>query len=914
MGDIMKNVLTFILLALVYSQAFAGYTGPNPNFNSVGIDTTLRADELGSAPTTPAANSWKLYFKSSGPYVIDDVGTETGLFDFVPDSRTITTTAPLLIDGGASADLSANRTLSIPVATSSVDGYLDNADWTTFNGKQSALVNSAGLASAINDETGTGVAVFSASPALTGNPTAPTQAPNDNSTKIATTAYVDSAIIGGATFDAFTYDGVTFPYFKTGETELGLNTWFSSATHTVTSGVAQSSDGTYFIQYMTVPPYLLIQKLVSGVYRNLELPSTLPTGTVRSASFSPDGNFLAIAHSISPYLTVYERSGDTFTKISDPATLPTGNGFSVAWDETSTYLAIAHFTTPFVTVYERSGSTLTKLSDPATLPTGSGGGVSWGNNSGVSLLAVSHETSPFVTIYSRSGSTLTKLTNPAQLPTGGAGTQGAVSFSSDGAWLAVAHSVSPFVTVYSVTGGGSSITKISNPVQLPTSTCTSADWSANTNYLALTCNATDVSVVYYRSGSTLTKLTDPTYLFEASTSSSVDKTAMFSNRDQNYLIVASQYSPPQLYSYTSSALSNYNHSDDFTNLTTTTSAGGIVADIKQSINGGIVATANSLTPFMAVYSKTGSILDKLSDPATLPTGTGRGVGIHPSNKFIAVAHSVSPFVSIYSLYGRTLTKLTNPVTLPTGIAHVAEFSNSGEFLAVGHEVSPFISVYQKSGTAFTKLTNPVTLPTNTVTQVGWTHDDKYLIVGFNASPYVAVYEKSGTTLTKLSDPSTLPVSQSLSGNSQIITSPNDYKFVFQESVVNTNYGKTLIYSISGSTVSVEFDSIQNNILVGDDANPIKYWGVDNVLGICNRTVTNGPAQLMYFKYEGVSGFTPYKTTLLPADIGCDSDSYFSLEGRTVISDDAGASISIIENTNLPSGSPSVLHNYGYGMK
>ena len=40
-----------------------------------------------------------------------------------------------------------------------------------------------------------------ASPALTGNPTAPTQADNDNSTKIATTAYVQrevSDLLGGA--------------------------------------------------------------------------------------------------------------------------------------------------------------------------------------------------------------------------------------------------------------------------------------------------------------------------------------------------------------------------------------------------------------------------------------------------------------------------------------------------------------------------------------------------------------------------------------------------------------------------------------------------------------------------------------------------------------------------------------------
>lgn len=37
-----------------------------------------------------------------------------------------------------------------------------------------------------------------ASPALTGNPTAPTQTPGTNNTRIATTAYVDAAINGGA--------------------------------------------------------------------------------------------------------------------------------------------------------------------------------------------------------------------------------------------------------------------------------------------------------------------------------------------------------------------------------------------------------------------------------------------------------------------------------------------------------------------------------------------------------------------------------------------------------------------------------------------------------------------------------------------------------------------------------------------
>ena len=42
----------------------------------------------------------------------------------VPSSRTITTTTPLRIDGGASADLSANRTLSILAATGAAAGSM----------------------------------------------------------------------------------------------------------------------------------------------------------------------------------------------------------------------------------------------------------------------------------------------------------------------------------------------------------------------------------------------------------------------------------------------------------------------------------------------------------------------------------------------------------------------------------------------------------------------------------------------------------------------------------------------------------------------------------------------------------------------------------------------------------------------
>lgn len=53
---------------------------------------------------------------------------------YVPTTRTISTTSPLT--GGG--DLSANRTIAIPQANGSTNGYLSSSDWTTFNNKQAA--------------------------------------------------------------------------------------------------------------------------------------------------------------------------------------------------------------------------------------------------------------------------------------------------------------------------------------------------------------------------------------------------------------------------------------------------------------------------------------------------------------------------------------------------------------------------------------------------------------------------------------------------------------------------------------------------------------------------------------------------------------------------------------------------------
>ena len=77
----------------------------------------------------------------------------------------VTAASPLVSSGGATPQI------SMPVATTSANGYLSSIDWTTFNNKAAV-----------------------ASPTFTGVPAAPTASAGTNTTQIATTAFVTTAL------------------------------------------------------------------------------------------------------------------------------------------------------------------------------------------------------------------------------------------------------------------------------------------------------------------------------------------------------------------------------------------------------------------------------------------------------------------------------------------------------------------------------------------------------------------------------------------------------------------------------------------------------------------------------------------------------------------------------------------------
>lgn len=135
----------------------------------------------------------------------------------------------------------AERTFTLPNTDATLAYHAENLS--VF-----AATTSAQLAGVLSDETGTGTAVFSISPALTGTPTAPTAAGGTNTTQIASTAFVQAAVVASTT-------GVASIAGNTGAFTLGtgltnstndLRVSLSTATNVLSGDVALNNTANYF--------------------------------------------------------------------------------------------------------------------------------------------------------------------------------------------------------------------------------------------------------------------------------------------------------------------------------------------------------------------------------------------------------------------------------------------------------------------------------------------------------------------------------------------------------------------------------------------------------------------------------------------------------------------------------------------
>lgn len=117
----------FNALPVIQPPATSTPQGIADALNSLGLlaSSTINSITL----TTTGSTGVATYTQATNTLNIPEYSA--ALTGYVPTSRNINTTAPLAGGGNLSSDL----TLSIPQANGSTDGYLSQADWTTFNGK-----------------------------------------------------------------------------------------------------------------------------------------------------------------------------------------------------------------------------------------------------------------------------------------------------------------------------------------------------------------------------------------------------------------------------------------------------------------------------------------------------------------------------------------------------------------------------------------------------------------------------------------------------------------------------------------------------------------------------------------------------------------------------------------------------------
>ena len=208
-----------------------------------------------------------------------------------------------------------------------------------------------------------------ASPTFTGNPTAPTQSAGDNSTKLATTAYVDAQV---ATEDTIAEMGDVYIDSVAGGHILiwdGTNSWDNKALSGVitidSSGVTSIANGTMTNAHINASAAIAISKLAANTISGIALGNNLNTLTF-GTGFSV-GSYNGTANQTIAITGILEDLNTVgVVDVSDKFIVSTGAG-AFEYQRASTVvttLGLDSDATPTFTGINSNSGRITNLADP----------------------------------------------------------------------------------------------------------------------------------------------------------------------------------------------------------------------------------------------------------------------------------------------------------------------------------------------------------------------------------------------------------------------------------------------------------------------------------------------------------------------------------------------------------------------
>jgi hypothetical protein len=187
----------------------------------------------------------------------------------------------------------------------------------------------------------------------------------------------------------------------------------------------------------------------------------------------------------------------------------------------------------------------------------------------------------------------------------------------------------------------------------------------------------------------------------------------------------------------------------------TTTGGGAEITGTSTLTGIYQETIESNDPVYSVEepavsggSNWDTSITELSDPDDLPTNTSYGgVAFSNDGTYMSVAHSTSPYITIYKRSGDTFTKLSNPSTLPTGTGYGVAFSNDDTYMSVAHSDSPYITIYKTTVEASSSAYNKFYSAGNDISTIS-TNISSINALGYADSSGVIDDEKTITAIWK----------------------------------------------------------------------------------------------------------------------------------------------------------------------
>jgi hypothetical protein len=160
-------------------------------------------------------------------------------------------------------------------------------------------------------------------------------------------------------------------------------------------------------------------------------------------------------------------------------------------------------------------------------------------------------------------------------------------------------------------------------------------------------------------------------------------------------------------------------------------------DVMRTNNAGtMLGVVSGSSPYVHVFTIDSSgIVTKFSNPATLPTGSGRNIGFSPDGNNVAVAHGTSPYITAYPISPSGFgTKYANPATaLPVSTNYSAQWTPAGNEIAFSGGTAPRVGVYNWNNGFGTRQTNSYSESSIAMQSGSWNSTGTKFITGGGAS-------------------------------------------------------------------------------------------------------------------------------------------------------------------------------------